>query len=72
MILQPPEVRPTIYTNVHTTLTSSFNKYVHNNLIRQNKVRTLLHPEILPSSTQRISQTAISSEAVFPPPVDSL
>ena len=72
MILQPPGERPTIYTNVHATSTSLVKKYLLNNLVRQNKVRTPSDPENLPSSTQRISRTAISSEAVPTPPVNNL
>jgi len=72
MILQPPGERRTIYTNVHATSTSLVKKYLLNNSVRQNKVRTPFDPENLPSSTQRISRTAISSEGVPTPPVDSL
>jgi len=72
MILQPLGERPTIYTNVHATSTSLVKRYLLNNSVRQNKVRTPFDPENLPSSTQRISRTAISSEAVPTPPVDSL
>jgi len=61
-----------IYTNVHATSTSLVNKYLLNNSARQNKVRTPCDPENLPSSTYRISRTAISSEGVPTPPVDSL
>jgi len=35
-------------------------------------VQTLFDPEILPSSTKRISSTAISTEGISTPPVDSL
>ena len=72
MILQPPGERPTIYTNVHAASTSLVKKYLLNDSVRQNIVRTLFDPELLPSSTQKISQTAISSEGVPTPPVDSL
>jgi len=72
MILQPPGERPTIDTNVHATLTSLVKKYLLNYSVRQNIVRTLFDPQNLPSSTQRISQTAIASEGVPTPPVDSL
>jgi len=72
MILQPPGERPTIYTNVHATSTSLVKKYLLNNSVHQNKVRTPFDPEGLPSSTQRISRTANSSECVPTPPVDSL
>ena len=72
MILQPPRKRPTIYTNVHATLTSLVKKYLLNNSVPQNKVRTAFDPENLLSSTQRISRTAISSKGVPTPPVDSL
>jgi len=72
MILQPPGEWPTIYTNVYATSTSLFEKYLLNNSVRQNKVRTLLDPEILPSSTWRITRTAILSEGVPTPPVDRL
>jgi len=72
MILQPPGERPIIYTNVHATLTSLVKKYLLNNSVRQNIVRTLFDPENLPSSTQRISLTVILSEGVPTPPVDSL
>jgi len=72
MILQPPGEGPTIYTNVHATSTSLVKKYLLNNSVRQNQVRTPFDPENLPSSTQTISRTAISSEGVPTPPVDSL
>jgi len=72
MILQPPGERSTIYTNVHATSTSLINKYFLNNSVCQNKVRTPFDPKNLLSSTQRISRTAISSESVLTPPVDSL
>jgi len=72
MILHPPRERPTIYTKVHATSSSLVKKYLLNNSVCQNKVRTPFDPEILPSSTQRMSQTAISSERVPTPPVDSL
>jgi len=65
-------IEASIYTNVYATSTSLVKKYLLNNSVRQNKVRTLFDPENLPSSTQRISQTAISSEGVPTPPVDSL
>ena len=71
-MLQPPWERPTIYTNVHATSTSLVKKYLLNNSVRGNKVRTPSDRENLPSSTQRISRTAISSEGVPTPPVDSL
>jgi len=69
---QPLGERPTIYTNVYATSTSLVKKYLVKNCVRQNKTRTLFDPENLPSSTQRISQTAISSDGVPTPPVDSL
>ena len=72
MILSTTGERPTIYTNVHPTSSSVLKKYLLNNSVRQNKVRTPFDPEILPSLTQRISRTAISSEGVRTPPVDSL
>ena len=72
MILQPLGDRPTVYTNVHATLTSLIKKYFLNNSVRQNKVQILFDSEILHSSIQRIFQTAISSETVPTPPVDSL
>jgi len=72
MILQPPGDRPTIYTNVHATLTSLVEKYLLNNSVPQNIVRILVDPENLPNSTQRISRTAISSAGVATPPLDSL
>ena len=72
MILQPLRERPTLYTNIHTTLTSLFKKYFLNNSVHQNKVRTPFNPEILPSSTPRVSQTTISSQGVPTLPVDSL
>jgi len=72
MILQPPGERPTIYTNVYANSTSLVKKYLLNHSVRQNKVRTPFDSENLPSSTQRISRTAISSEGVPTPPVDSL
>ena len=72
MILQPQGERPTIYNNVTATTTSLVKKYLLNNSVRQNKVRTPFDREKMPSSTQRISRTAISSEGVSTPPVDSL
>jgi len=72
MILQPPGERPTIYTNVHATLTSLVKKYLLNNSVSQTKVRIPFDPENLPSSTHRISRTAISSKGVPTPPVVSL
>ena len=60
------------YTNVHATSTSLVKKYLLSNSVRQNIVRPLFYPENLPSSTQRISRTAISSESVPTPPVGSL
>jgi len=72
MILQPSGERPTIYTNVHATSTSLVKKYLLNNSVHQNKVQTPFDPENLPGSTQRISQTAISSEGVPTPPVGCL
>ena len=72
MILQPPGERPTIYTNVHATLTSLVKNHLLNNSVHQNKVQTRFDPEILPSSTQRISRTAVSSEAILTPPVHNL
>jgi len=72
MILQSSGERPTIYTNVHATSTSLVKKYLLNNSVHQNKVRTPFDPENLPGSTQKISPTAISSEGVPTPPVDSL
>jgi len=72
MILQPLGERPTIYTNVHATSTSLVKKYLLNNLVCQNKVRTPFDPENLSSSTQRIFRTPISSEGDPTPPVDSL
>jgi len=72
MILQPPGERPTIYTNVHATSTSLVKEYLLNNLVRGNKVRTPSNPGNLPSSTQRISRTPISSEGIPTQPVDSL
>jgi len=72
MILQPPGERATIYTNVQATLNSFVKKYLFNNSVHQNKVQTPFDPEILPSSTQRISRTTISSESIPTPPVDSL
>jgi len=71
MIL-PSGKSSTIYTNVHATSTSLVKKYLLNNLVGQNKVQTLFDPENLPSSTQRIFRTAISSEGVPTPPVDNL
>jgi len=72
MILQPPGKRPTIYTNVNATSTSLVKKYLLNNSVHQTKVRTLFDPENMPSSTQRIAPTAISSEGIPTPPVESL
>jgi len=72
MILPSPGERPTIYTNVHATSTFLVKKYLLNNSVRQNKVRTPFDLENLPSLTQRISRTAIASEGVPTPPVDSL
>ena len=72
MILQPPGERPNIYTNVPDTSTSLVKKYLLNSSVCQNKVRTLFDLESLPSSTQRISLTAISSEGIPTLPVDSL
>jgi len=57
--------------NVHATSTCLVKKYLPNNSVRQNIVRTVFDPENLPSSTQRIFRTAISSEGVPTPPVDS-
>jgi len=72
MIRQPLAERPTIYTNVHATSTSLVKKYVLITSGHQNQVRTPFDSENLPSSTQRISQTAISSEGLPTPPVNSL
>jgi len=72
MILQPPGERPSIYTHVHATSTSLARKYFLNISVHQNQVQTLFDPEILPSSAQRTSRTAISSESVPTLPVDSL
>jgi len=71
MILQPLGERPTIYTNLHATLTSLVKKYFLNNLVCEDKVQTPFDPKILSSSTQRISQTSISSEGV-PTPFESV
>jgi len=71
MILQPPGESPLFILMFHVTLTSLVKKYSFNNSVRQNKVRTPCDPENLPCSTQRIFQTAISSEGVLTPPVDS-
>jgi len=54
MILQPPGERPTLYTNVHATSTSLVKKYLLNNSVRQNKVRTQFDPENLPTSAKII------------------
>jgi len=72
MIFQPLRQRHLIDTNVHATSTSLVKKYLLNNSVCQNKVRAPFDLENLPSSTQRISRTAISSEGVATPPVDSL
>jgi len=40
---------PTIYTNVHATLTSLVKKYLSKSSVRQNKVRTLFNPESWPA-----------------------
>jgi len=72
MILQRLGESPTIYTNVHATSTSLAKKYFLNYSVGENKVWTLFDTEILPSSTQRNSQTAIASEGIPTPPVDSL
>ena len=72
MILQPLGERPTIYTNVHPTSTSLVKKYLLNTSVGQNKVQTPFEAENLPSSTQRISRTAIPSGGVPTLPVDSL
>ena len=63
-----------MYTNVHATSTSLVKKYLFNNSVCQNNVPILFDsdPEMLPSLTQRIFRTAISSEAVPTPSVDSL
>ena len=71
MILQPPVESPLFILMFNATLTSLVKKYLRNNSVCQNKVRTPCEPENLPSSTQRISRTAISSEGVPTPPVDS-
>jgi len=72
IILQPPGERPTIYTNVNTSSTCLVKKYLPNNSVYQNKVRTPFDPENVPTSTQRISRTGISPEGVPTPPVNSL
>jgi len=72
MILQPPRERPTIYTNVYTTSTFLVKKYLGNNSAHQNKVQTLFATEILPSSTQRISQSPSFSEGIHTQLVDML
>jgi len=72
IIFQPSRERPSIYTNVHATLTCLVKKFHVNNSVHQNKVRTLFDHENLPSSTQRISRSVISSEGIPTPPVDSL
>jgi len=66
------EERPTMYTNVHGTWTCLVKKYLLKNAVRQNKVRTGFDREKLPCATQIISRSAISSEGVPTPPVDSL
>jgi len=66
------EEEASIYTNVHATSTSLVKKYLLNNSVCRNKVRTPFDPKKLPTSTQRIFQTAISSESVPTPPADSL
>ena len=71
MIHEPWGERPAIYTNVYATSKLLVKKYLINNSVCQNKVRTPFDPEILPSSTHRISRTAISFERVPTPPVDS-
>ena len=65
MILQLPGKRPTIYTNVHVTLTSLVKNHLLNNSVHQNKVQTRFDPEILPSSTQRICHKSWLSKADF-------
>ena len=62
---------PTIYTNVHATLTSLVKKYLSKSSVRQNKVRTLFDPESCPVDSENLP-TAISSEGVPTPPIVSL
>jgi len=64
--------RPAIHTNVYATSISLVKKSLLKNSVCQNKARTPFVPENLPSSTQRISRTAISPEGVPTLPVDSL
>jgi len=71
MILEPWGEKPAIYTNVYATSKSLVKKYLINNSRCENKVRTAFDPEILPSSTHKISRTAILFERVPTPPVDS-
>ena len=60
IILSTTGEGPTIYTNVHATLTSLVKKYLSKNSVRQNKVRALFDPENISSSTLRISQLLFS------------
>ena len=72
MILSTTGKGPTIYTDVPATLTSQVKKYLSNNSVRQNKVRTLFDPEnIFPLDSENLA-TAIFSEGVPTLPVDSL
>ena len=69
---QTPGILPTIYTNVSATSVFLVKKYLPNNSVPQTQVRALFDPENFPSSTPKILRTAISSEDVPTPPVDSL
>ena len=62
----------TIYTNASATSTSHIKKYLLRNSVCQNKVRTLFDPGKLAQLDSENLLTAISSESVPTPPVDSL
>ena len=58
MILQLLGERPIIYTNVHAISTYLVKKYLLNDSVCQNKVRTPFDPENLPSLTSQVTLTA--------------
>ena len=72
MILSTTGEGPTIYTNVPATFTSHIKKNLSIISVHQIQVQTLFDPEIHFLLDSKNLPTAISSESVPTPPVDSL